>query len=177
MTVREIARQVGVAASTVSLVLNNKPGVRRETREKIVKVLLQNGYSIRENTAKPVTQGEIRFIRYLSITHSRERNEDFFVGLLNGAEQRAHELGHKFSLTNASPSQLPDLLHALAEQPDLIGIVFLASELSDEQIPYLLQFPKPLVMMDMPLQLEHYSFNGINTDNSGGIFSASAGAF
>ena len=172
MTVREIARQAGVAASTVSLVLNNKPGVRRETREKIAEMLLQNGYSIRESTAKPVMQGEIKFIRYLSITHSRERNEDFFVGLLNGAEQRAHKLGCKFSLNSATPDQLPGLLHTLAEQSDLMGIIFLASELSDEQIPHLLQFPKPLVMMDMPLQLEHYPFNGINTDNSGGIFSA-----
>lgn len=172
MTVREIARQAGVAASTVSLVLNNKPGVRRETREKIAAMLLENGYSIRENPSKPAFQLEIKFIRYLSITHSRERNEDFFVGLLNGAEQRAHELGCKFSLSSATPSQLPDLLRMLEEQPDLAGVVFLASELSDEQIPCLLQFSRPLVMLDMPMQLEHYPFNGINTDNSGGIFRA-----
>ena len=172
MTVREIAKHAGVAASTVSLVLNNKPGVRKETREKILALLLENGYTIRENAGKPLTHGEIKFIRYLAINHSRERNEDFFVGLLNGAEQRTHQLGYKFSLSSATPEQLPGLLQALETQSDLLGVVFLASELSDEQMPHLLAFSRPIVTLDMPLLLEHYPLNGINTDNSGGVFRA-----
>ena len=43
MTIKEIARQAGVAMSTVSLVLNNKPGVRKETRERIAGYLVANG--------------------------------------------------------------------------------------------------------------------------------------
>lgn len=172
MTVREIAKRAGVAASTVSLVLNNKPGVRKETREKVAAMLVENGYTIRKNESKPSAHGEVRFIRYLSRTHSRERNEDFFVGVLNGAEQRAHQSGCKFGLSSATPEQLPSLLHTLQGQSDLLGVVFLASELSDEQIPYLQSFSRPIVMVDMPLQLEHHPFNGINTDNSDGVFRA-----
>ena len=172
MTVREIAKQAGVAASTVSLVLNNKPGVRKETRERITTLLLNSGYRIRENHDNPLTHGEIKFIRYLSINHSRERNEDFFVGLLSGAEARSHQLGFKFSLSSVTPEQLPGLLSTLEGQDDLLGIIFLASELSDEQMPALLGCSRPIVTLDMPLPLEHYPLNGINTDNSGGIFSA-----
>lgn len=172
MTIREIAKQNGVAASTVSLVLNNKPGVRKEVREKIAAVLLENGYSIRENAVKNAAHGEVKFIRYLSATHSRERNEDFFVGLLNGAEFRAHQLGFRFGLSSATADQLPGMLHTLENQQDLLGVILLASELSDNQMPHLLQFSRPIVTLDMPLPLEHYSLNGINTDNSGGIFAA-----
>ncbi len=172
MTVREIAKRAGVAASTVSLVLNNKPGVRKETREKVTALLLENGYRLRENVGQPLTHGEIKFIRYVAVNHSRERNEDFFVGLLNGAERRSHQLGYKFSLSSATPEQLPGLLSTLEKQSDLLGILLLASELSDDQLPALLSFSRPIVTLDMPLPLEHYPLNGINTDNSGGIFRA-----
>ena len=170
MTIREIAKQNGVAASTVSLVLNNKPGVRKEVREKIIAVLKENGYSIRENAPKTAMRGEIKFIRYLSATHSRERNEDFFVGILNGAEYRAHQLGLHFGLNSMTAEQLPDMFKSLEAQPDLIGVIFLASEISDTQMIHL--FSRPIVTLDMPLQLEHYPLNIINMDNSGGIFNA-----
>ena len=63
-------------------------------------------------------------------------------------------------------------MQSLETQPDLLGVIFLASELSDEQMPFLLQFSRPIVTLDMPITLEHYPLNGINTDNSGGVFSA-----
>lgn len=172
MTVREIARQAGVAASTVSLVLNNKPGVRKEMREKITRMLLENGYTIRQSATASMMNGEIRFIRYLSATHCPERNEDFFTGVLSGTEQYASRLGYQLSLNSVSPSQLAELLGQLENNSHLLGVVFLASELTDEQIPPLLHFKKPLVAVDMPAHLEHYPLNGVNTDNVGGIFSA-----
>ena len=57
MTIREIARQAGVAASTVSLVLNSKPGVRKEMREKIARMLLENGYTIKVGVCDVETIG------------------------------------------------------------------------------------------------------------------------
>lgn len=39
MTIYDIAKEAGVAASTVSRVINNKPGIKAETREKVQKLL------------------------------------------------------------------------------------------------------------------------------------------
>lgn len=39
MTIYDIAKEAGVAASTVSRVINNKPGLRAETREKVQRLL------------------------------------------------------------------------------------------------------------------------------------------
>ena len=39
MTIYDIAKKAGVSASSVSRVVNNKPGVNPETREKIKKLL------------------------------------------------------------------------------------------------------------------------------------------
>ena len=48
MKVREIAAVFGVAPSTVSLVLNGKPGVGDELRKSIEEKLIENGYTIKK---------------------------------------------------------------------------------------------------------------------------------
>lgn len=44
ITIREIAAIAGVSRSTVSLVLNNSPLVKAETREKVLAVIQDTGY-------------------------------------------------------------------------------------------------------------------------------------
>ncbi len=44
--IAEIARRCGVSVSTVSLVLNNRPGVARETRARVLAVATALGYSL-----------------------------------------------------------------------------------------------------------------------------------
>ena len=39
MTIYDIAKEAGVAASTVSRVINNKPGIKAETRKKVQDIL------------------------------------------------------------------------------------------------------------------------------------------
>lgn len=50
LTVRKIAELAGVSPAAVSLVLNDKPGVRPELRAKLTELLVQNGYTIRKKT-------------------------------------------------------------------------------------------------------------------------------
>jgi DNA-binding LacI/PurR family transcriptional regulator len=50
VTVRDIARSANVSASAVSLVLNKKPGVSAETRERIWQAISELGYEIRQET-------------------------------------------------------------------------------------------------------------------------------
>ena len=45
MTIYDIAKLAGVSASSVSRVVNKKPGVNPETRQKILKTMEKNNYS------------------------------------------------------------------------------------------------------------------------------------
>lgn len=48
MTIYDIAKKAGVSASTVSRVINNKKGIKKETRERILKILEECHYSPNE---------------------------------------------------------------------------------------------------------------------------------
>ena len=47
-SIYDIAKEAGVAASTVSRVVNNKPGIKAETREKIQALLDKYNYTPNE---------------------------------------------------------------------------------------------------------------------------------
>lgn len=55
-TIYDIAKLAGVSASTVSRVINNRSGVKRETRERITKLLKQNHYVPNETARGLVNQ-------------------------------------------------------------------------------------------------------------------------
>lgn len=44
ITIKQIAELAGVSCSTVSRVINNRPGVRTETRERVQKIVHLYGY-------------------------------------------------------------------------------------------------------------------------------------
>lgn len=64
MTIYDIAKQAGVSASTVSRVINGKPGIKDSTRQKIQKLLKENDYTPNVAARGLVTQST-RFIGIL----------------------------------------------------------------------------------------------------------------
>lgn len=52
MTIKDIARLAGVSVKTVSNAINNKPGVKKETRENILKIIEKTGYTINYNAKR-----------------------------------------------------------------------------------------------------------------------------
>lgn len=63
-TIYDIAEMAGVSASTVSRVINNKSGVRKETRERIAKLLQEYNY-IPNETARGLVNQSSRIIGIL----------------------------------------------------------------------------------------------------------------
>lgn len=56
MTIYDIAKEAGVAASTVSRVINGKPGIRAETRQRVEALLKKYNYTPNEAARGLVTQ-------------------------------------------------------------------------------------------------------------------------
>lgn len=64
MTIYDIAEKAGVSASTVSRVINNKPGIKASTRKKVQSLLEENNFSVSE-TARGLVNKNSRMIGIL----------------------------------------------------------------------------------------------------------------
>ena len=84
MNLREIAKQAGVSLTTVSLVLNGKPGISSETRERVKDLLRQNGYDVE---GKSKSNRSICFLKYLRHAHLVNGNPGFVTQIMDAVEQ------------------------------------------------------------------------------------------
>lgn len=166
MTIRQIAESFGVAPSTVSVVLNNRPGVRSELRQKIRDALIQNGYQIREQAAH---QGSLLFVYYKSTNYLAARKDDTMTSILSGIEEVCSEKKFTFTVTNASPSTLDEILRSVSPETHN-GVILLGTEYYQEPSKAFFDLSVPLVILDG--FFPEYPFNTINMDNSYGVYQA-----
>ncbi|MDO5548259.1 MAG: LacI family DNA-binding transcriptional regulator [Eubacteriales bacterium] len=170
MTVRQIAEHFGVAPSTVSVVLNNRPGVRKELRSQIEDVLIKNGYTIKNNSSStPAKSGNILFIYYKSTDYLAARKDNTMASILSGIEEICHQNNFTFTLTNATPDTLDDILLSVSPE-NHSGIILLGTEYYQNPSSSFFQTPVPLVVLDG--FFPEYPLNTVNMDNSYGVHQA-----
>ena len=84
MKLRDIAQAAGTSLTTVSLVLNDKPGVSPEKREQIQQMLRDNGYEIRSAKASEGNGGKtICFLKYSKHAHLVNGNPGFVTQIMH----------------------------------------------------------------------------------------------
>ena len=166
MTIRQIAELYGVAPSTVSVVLNNRPGVRKEMRDKLEAALIENGYTIKNK--KNEHKGSILFIYYKSTDYLAARKDNTLSSILLGLEEVCAQNNYSFALANATPDTIDQVLASASDEHK--GIVFLGTEYYDQPGRCLLHAEIPLVILDA--FLPEHPLNSVNMNNSYGIHQA-----
>jgi LacI family transcriptional regulator len=102
-TVGEIARLAGVSTPAVSFALKNQPGVSAATREKILRIAREVGYSPDariDNLMARVRDAKSKDLLPIAWLNNSEQKDAwqrylFHTPYLEGARARAHELGYR----------------------------------------------------------------------------------
>lgn len=147
--IKDIAKKLGVSPATVSLVLNNKPGVSERTRQRVLKMVKEMGYST-NLLSKPAlkNQKNIRFIIYKK--HGMVVSDTpFFSELIEGIEQEARDGGFNLiiSYINDHEQNQMEILRILKDNPP-DGILLLATEMQREDLLPFKRLSLPLVVLD-----------------------------
>ena len=123
VTAKDIAKKLGISTASVSVALNNKPGVSRETRARVLEAARAMGY------APPrAAEGQtICFVIYLDEAVGIAQESNFYTFVLQGVEAAAKELGYRvliryFYASLDFSEQLEDIL------PDLAGMIVLGTD-------------------------------------------------
>lgn len=93
LTINDIAREAGVSITAVSFALNNRPGISRSTRERILEIAHQKGW-VPHPVAQALSRARAEAIGYV-IARSRESyvSERFFFDFLLGLESQLTAAG------------------------------------------------------------------------------------
>lgn len=172
VTIRDVAAKAGVSPATVSLVLNNKAGVGEKTRKEVFEVAQELGYKIPfgNNTGNlPKPGGVVRFLKIARHGHILNRNHNVFISdYIEGLEKEASEYGYVLEIRNYEGFH-PDLILRELEESTPVGVVVLATELNEEDIPFFEAVKIPIVFIDASHPYSPFDF--IDMDNEGAVFS------
>lgn len=167
VTLQDIAERAGVSKTTVSLVLNDKPGVSEEKREEIRRIAQVCGYHLPHRI--PDKQRTIRFLKYQAKGYMVCQNGDFITRVIDGVESTARQHGYSLTMMNVRAENLEAMIPVINEAHD-DGIIFLGTELEPEMAPLLQGLSAPLVVIDN--EMRHLDQDTVVMDNEEAVYRA-----
>jgi LacI family transcriptional regulator len=168
ITIRDVASKAGVSPATVSLVFNGKPGVGDQTRQQVFEAAEALGYRIPSDKKKK-SGSVILFLKIARHGHILNRNHNVFISdYIEGIEKEARENGYGLEVRNYESFHPDQILKELHDSPPA-GVVVLATELNEEDIPLLDEIKIPVVFIDTSHPFSPFDF--VDMDNEGALFS------
>ena len=164
-TIRDVARKSGLSVSTVSLVLNEKSNVAKETRQKVQKVIADLNYhpqrSARGLASK--SSGNIGFI--LTDDHFNVA-EPFYTGVFLGTEFEARKHNYYVLLTTVAST-----VRGTKEMPRFllehnVDGVIIAGKIGTPWIQYVRDRSLPIVLIDY--EIPRHRLSTVTMDNRDG---------
>jgi len=170
ITINEIAHRANVSTATVSMVLNNKPGISDATREKVLKIAEELGYSL--SPLKKVNyknKGRLQLAIYRK--HSQVVSDTpFFHALIEGIESKARHYSYQLIIKYLSDYSDVDAIEKEIKENAINGMLLLGTEMEEQDF---IRFTR----MDIPILLLDSYFMNINAnyvviDNISGLYKA-----
>ncbi len=164
---QDIAKIAGVSPGTVSNALNDRKGVGKDTKEKIIKIAEEMGYF--RNTKK--NDGKIiRLIKYKKNGHV-VADTPFFSSLIEACEKECRKNGYELLISQVVYGEhTKEDVHKIVNHHKIDGILLLATEMDESDFKYFEGIEIPMVVVDSYFKEIDYDYVVIN--NTKGAYSA-----
>ncbi|MED4226617.1 LacI family DNA-binding transcriptional regulator [Neobacillus cucumis] len=151
---QDIAKLAGVSPGTVSNALNNRKGVGKETKERILKIAEELGY----NRSSKEECNIIRFIIFKKQGYV-DADTPFFSALIEGTERECRAEGYELIVSHIIHSEHTDEdIQEIIKEDQTAGVLLLATEMDEIDI-------QPFEKLNIPVILLDNYFNGVNFDH------------
>jgi LacI family transcriptional regulator len=137
--IKEIAERAGVSITTVSNVLNKKKNVGARTREKVLSIAQELGYSHKEQSG---IDGKRRTI----IVSFSDFDTLFYLDILHGISDYVSRQGYHILICNGD-----DLAH-YSDPDEVCGCIILSSQILDSQVIAVADKGMPVITLDRELK-------------------------
>ncbi|MBP1693077.1 MAG: transcriptional regulator, LacI family [Chloroflexi bacterium] len=172
MTLDEIARLSGVSRSTVSRVINDSPGVRQETRQRVLQIIQQMNYQPNV-LARSLAGGRTRVLS-LVIPEGVTRlfSDPYFPILIQGVSLACNAQDYSVMLWLADPDYKRRTISRIIQDKLSDGTI-IASMLNDDPlVEALIEDGSPFILIGRNPNHENISY--VDVDNQNGTHMAIA---
>lgn len=171
MKVKDIAKMLKLSPSTVSLVLNNRPGISEKTRVRVIDAVRQLGCE----ELLPQSDGHRRTILFVVYRKhgtkgaEKENYSQIFPEVIEGVEFQAREKGFQLMVSYADQQSYRDAAVRIGStKPE--GVLLLAPEMGKGQLSAFLDMQVPVVILDNYMEME--KLDSVTINNEMGVFQA-----
>jgi len=164
---KDIAKLAGVSPGTVSNTLNKRKGVRKETKERIIKIAEELGYYKKNGKTESRV---IRFIIYKKHGYVVS-DTPFFSALIEGIERACRTKGYEMLVSHIIFNEHDNAeILKIVNENQVAGILLLATEMSGEDLAPFKNLDIPVVVLDSYFLDE--DFDSILINNRRGAYQA-----
>lgn len=162
-TIKEIAQKAGVSPSTVSRILRGKGRVSQETRERVLRVARELGYTPNVS-ARALVTGRTGTIGFLIHPRQSLAYGSFYGEILSGIEKELQSYGFHVLFS----SQISENPPAMVKERRVDGLIIAGCDVPEKTVFSLKEMDIPLVLVDYHLK----GVDSVVTDNEGGAYDA-----
>lgn len=163
VTIHDVARKAGVSPSTVSRVLNDRPGISEETRERVLAAARELGY-IPDLSARSLASKRTFTIGYIIHPRHTLAPHSFYGEVLMGADEEARKHGYHVVFAAEGNVKIPNMV----QQNRVDGLILAGCDIPRETIVALKLHGIPIVLVDNHVE----KVNSVVIDNVGGAYEA-----
>ncbi len=166
---KDIAQKLGVSTTTVSLVLNNKPGVSQKTRERVLQEIEQMGFETNIKIKQTAAYKNILFVLFKN--HGLVVGDTpFFSKLIESIEGEARKNGFNIIISYLNKeSNTQAYVNQFENDETTAGILLLATEMDEEDIITFTQSKIPVLALDNCFNAD---IDSVQIDNIEGVTKA-----
>ena len=170
ITAKELASRLGLSESAISLALNDKPGVSRATRRRVIEAAKEYGYDFSKKGISTLSKkGTICFAIYKK-SGAVVSDTPFFSTLTDGLNMGCRRQHYDCVIRYLyEDDDLSDQIYTL-ETSKFSGIILLATEIDESTLKRFSSVSAPLVVLDA--YFDKLDFNYITINNIQGAFTA-----
>lgn len=147
---KDIAEMLGVSTAAVSLVLNNKPGVGEQKRQKIIQKIRELGcdYMLKD---LPVNRGHIGFVVYKKSGQIIDESP-FFTYILEGINTSITNYGYNLNFIYLNEDMSLQLQGSQLKTANCEGFIIFGVEMKREDLQVFIDSGLPFSVLDNAFQ-------------------------
>lgn len=160
---KDLAQILGVSTSTISIVLNNRPGVSNATRAMVLDKIqeLHCDYLLRDPTESDIEKATIGFVVYKRFGDIIDE-APFFNYSLESITDTLKEENYDLKFIYINKSSSPEQQIKLLTASNCLGLIIYGVEMYEDDLEVFIQTKLPFVLLDNSFQTRDVDCVAIN---------------